>query len=101
MELVDALTVTVLGMAVVFSGLLLTALLILSFGWVRALGHRIGTRSDRHSVRDQPGAEVAVHQASGEPIDPEVLSVIATVLEVEQRLYHPGLAGRLTIARRG
>jgi Na+-transporting methylmalonyl-CoA/oxaloacetate decarboxylase gamma subunit len=85
MELSDALTITALGMAVVFSGLLLTAGLIVVFGRI----HQLLERSN------EPGAEpVTVRTAAepGEPIDDDVLCVITTVLEIERRLHR--LSGR-------
>ena len=103
MELVDALTITVLGMGVVFFGLVLTALLILSFSWVpRLVRWIVPGGASGEEIESGSLAEASTSAAtSGGPVDPQVLSVIAAVLEVEQRLYHPGLAGRLTIARRG
>lgn len=82
MELTDALTITALGMAVVFSGLLLTAGLIIAFGRFQRLVEAADER------REAPPAEPTVAPAapSGPPLDPEVLTVIATVLEVEHRL---------------
>jgi Na+-transporting methylmalonyl-CoA/oxaloacetate decarboxylase gamma subunit len=80
MELTDALTITVLGMAVVFSGLLLTAGLIVAFG-------RLHRRLEAPAGPDTEPAPVRATAAPGEPIDNEVLCVIAAVLEVERRLH--------------
>jgi len=92
MELSDALTITFLGLAVVFSGLLLTATLITSFSLIpRILG--FGARSS--AVEGAPTESVA-----GPPVSGEILSVISAVLEVERRLYHADPGGRLTINRR-
>ena len=90
MELSDALTITFLGLAVVFCGLLLTAALISSFSVIPRL---LNLRST--------GAEGApAIQTLGPPVSGEVLSVIAAVIEIERRLYHADPGGRLTINRR-
>lgn len=82
----DALTITGLGMAVVFSGLLLTAGLILAFGRLQTLIDGAQRRADTDSpTTPEPSAEAGL--ATGPPIDPEVLTVIATVLEIEHRLH--------------
>lgn len=78
MSLIDALVITALGMSVVFIGLILTALLITSFGLVARFQERRANRS--HPVV-QADAPVAVG-----PVDDATLAVIWTVLEVERRL---------------
>jgi len=87
MELTDALTITALGMAVVFSGLLLTAGLIVVFGRLQSLTEA----RDRQAATDIAGEIQNTEEPSGAdtgpPIEPEVLTVIATVLEVEHRLH--------------
>ena len=92
MELSDALTITVLGLGVVFSGLLLTAALISSFSVIPHLLQRVSRTSST--------AKAPPTTLQGPPVSPEVLSVIATVLEIERRLYHADPGGRLTIIRR-
>jgi Na+-transporting methylmalonyl-CoA/oxaloacetate decarboxylase gamma subunit len=87
MELADALTITALGMAVVFSGLLLTAGLIVVFGQI----HRLLERPDEPVAG---AATVRPTAEPGEPIDDDVLCVITTVLEIERRLHR--LSGRRT-----
>jgi Na+-transporting methylmalonyl-CoA/oxaloacetate decarboxylase gamma subunit len=92
MEFSDALTITVLGLGVVFSGLLLTAALISSFSLIpRLLGRGSGTPAtgDAGAVSSQEP-----------PIPGDILAVITAVLEVERRLYHSDPGGRLTINRR-
>ncbi len=84
MDLTDALTITGLGMAVVFSGLLLTA------GLITALG-RLERIFDAPPVPDEAARpEISTGAAFGPPIDPEILTVITTVLEVERRLHRVG-----------
>jgi len=90
MELSDALTITVLGLGVVFCGLLLTAGLIYSFSIIPRL---LNLRST--SIEKAPAPPT-----QGPPVSGEVLSVITTVLEIERRLYHADPGGRLTINRR-
>lgn len=92
MALSDALTITFLGLAVVFCGLLLTAALISSFSVIPRLVNR---RPGASSTGEAPSST-----AQGPPITGEILSVIATVLEIERRLYHADPGGRLTITRR-
>jgi Na+-transporting methylmalonyl-CoA/oxaloacetate decarboxylase gamma subunit len=82
----DALTITGLGMTVVFSGLLLTAGLILAFGRLQTLIDGAQHRADSESPTTmEPPTDEGL--SSGPPIDPEVLTVIATVLEIEHRLH--------------
>ncbi len=86
MEFSDALIITGLGMAVVFSGLLLTAGLILALGQLQRLldgAHEGAKPRSPAGPRPSKNAEIA----TGPPIDPEVLTVITTVLEIEHRLH--------------
>lgn len=83
MELSDALTITVLGMAVVFSGLLLTAGLIVVFGRVQPL-------LDRPAEPATEPAPAADRSGPGEQIGADIVCVIATVLEIERRLHRLG-----------
>jgi Na+-transporting methylmalonyl-CoA/oxaloacetate decarboxylase gamma subunit len=87
MSLGDALTITFLGMAVVFSGLLLTALLIVALSRVQRL-LEAPTRAERPATRQ------ASTPPSGPEPTPEVLTVITTVLEIERRLNRLGAARR-------
>lgn len=81
MNLSDALTITALGMAVVFSGLLLTAGLIVSFG-------RLQRFLDPSPIAGSGSSAATPSKPTPGPvIDPEVLTVITTVLEVERRLH--------------
>lgn len=87
MSLGDALTITVLGMAVVFSGLLLTALLIVAFSQVQRL-LETPTRAELPATQNVPTT------TPGPEPTPEVLTVITTVLEIERRLNRLGAARR-------
>jgi Na+-transporting methylmalonyl-CoA/oxaloacetate decarboxylase gamma subunit len=86
MEFSDALTITGLGMAVVFSGLLLTAALILVLGRLQGLIDDSHAKADNESTT-KPTLSHSAELEAGPPIDPEVLTVIATVLEIEHRLH--------------
>jgi Na+-transporting methylmalonyl-CoA/oxaloacetate decarboxylase gamma subunit len=86
MTIADALTVTALGMAVVFSGLLLTALLIVVFGRVAQLLDA-PSRSEAQASSPSPAT-------TGPELAPEILTVITTVLEIERRLNRLGASRR-------
>jgi hypothetical protein len=81
MDLTDALIITGLGMAVVFSGLLLTAGLIVAFGRLQQLLDRAS------GAAKGPIPAIAPPSGPGPAIDPEIVTVITTVLEVERRLH--------------
>jgi Na+-transporting methylmalonyl-CoA/oxaloacetate decarboxylase gamma subunit len=78
MTLIDALVITALGMSVVFIGLILTALLITSFGLVARF-------QEARVQRSQTVAPPVARIPAG-PVDDATLAVIWTVLEVERRL---------------
>jgi Na+-transporting methylmalonyl-CoA/oxaloacetate decarboxylase gamma subunit len=82
MSLIDALIITALGMGVVFIGLILTAMLITSFGLVARFQEARADRSHAVAQADAP-------MAAG-PVDDATLAVIWTVLEVERRLNRAG-----------
>jgi Na+-transporting methylmalonyl-CoA/oxaloacetate decarboxylase gamma subunit len=92
MNLQDALTISALGLSVVFGGLTLTALLIFVLGTLPSLAARLRPPARRRSGSpEEPLPQL--------PIDPAVITVIATVLEVERRLHRAEHGGRLTIER--
>jgi Na+-transporting methylmalonyl-CoA/oxaloacetate decarboxylase gamma subunit len=91
MELTDALTVAGLGITVVFSGLLLTSMLIVGFNVLPKLG-----RGDRSPTAAE---DLTPRRRAAAPDDPAVVAVIATVVEVERRLRSGEHGGRLTIDR--
>jgi Na+-transporting methylmalonyl-CoA/oxaloacetate decarboxylase gamma subunit len=90
--MLDALIVTGLGMGVVFIGLALTSLMIWSFSAVPGLFQNRRRQAETRA----PAAAAA---AAETPVDPRVLAVILTVLEIELRLYMPQHGGRLTMTR--
>jgi len=93
MSITDALTITLLGMAVVFCGLFLTAGLILSFSLIPKVIRTHRNARTEGNLPEKPSTHPETQ------IPPEVISVIAAVLEVERRLYHADPGGRLTINR--
>lgn len=93
MAFADALTIAALGMSVVFAGLLLTALLIITINRAPDLARawrqrRAGPQHPPEPARTTP------------PLDPQIVTVIATVLEIDQRLHRAEHGARLTISRR-
>jgi Na+-transporting methylmalonyl-CoA/oxaloacetate decarboxylase gamma subunit len=105
----EALFVTVLGMGVVFFGLILTIGFINIFNrlakhvkWEGGHGHDappVAAAKEAHlSTIESARPQVAAKQSAAPPV-PEILAVISTVLEIEQRLNR-GLGNqRLTIRR--
>jgi Na+-transporting methylmalonyl-CoA/oxaloacetate decarboxylase gamma subunit len=71
--------ISITGMTVVFIGLLLTSLVIYSFSFLPRLLEYLGKRGEERRT--------APKEKQVEKIDPDVLAVIATVLEVERRLH--------------
>ena len=94
MDLTDALTITALGMAVVFSGLLLTAALIIVLGRMQ----RFADARENRQAADAPVEAAApaepTETSTGPPLDPDILAVVTTVLEVEHRLNRIGGTAR-------
>jgi Na+-transporting methylmalonyl-CoA/oxaloacetate decarboxylase gamma subunit len=93
MSSVEALTVTALGIAVVFSGLLLCLACMKLLARVAA---RVSL-PDHHGAAPAPAA-VAVPVPEG-PVPDDVLAVIVAVLEVERALYVGRYRSRLTLRR--
>ena len=94
---VEALTVTVLGMGVVFIGLVLCIACIEVF---RRVAGRIAGAGE-HAGSPVPVAPVAVPVAGPglAVVPPDVLAVIVAVLEVERALYVGRYRSRLTLRR--
>ena len=97
MSAIEALTVTALGMGIVFVGLVLCVVFILllervarRISWDGPAGH--GTAAPR-------GLERLAAPTSQQPIPPEVRAVIVAVLEVERALYVGRYRSRLTLTR--
>ena len=90
MEAGDALLISLLGMAVVFAGLALTALLVFMVAQLPQLAARLSAPARLPSATP-PDA------ACQNPVDPTIVAVIAAALEVERRLHRAELGRRLTI----
>ena len=85
MSQTEAWIVTALGMTVVYFGLLLCVAFIQLFSRVSA---RISWAEGVHGEAAQAGAPAAaVPPPPSEPVPADVLAVIATVIEVERKLY--------------
>jgi len=95
----DALNVALLGMAVVFAGLAGTMVLAALYGRIaRHLKAADAVRAAaRPVVESAPLARPDL--PPGEPVPDDVLAVIATVIEVEKKLYMGRSGARLTIRR--
>jgi Na+-transporting methylmalonyl-CoA/oxaloacetate decarboxylase gamma subunit len=86
MNLNDALTITVLGIGVVFIGLILTSLMIYSFSLFPKLsGYFKKTDAQHTAVENVPTGQHKIKEKMP-PVEPEVVAVITSVLEVELRL---------------
>lgn len=99
----EAWLVTLLGIGVVFIGLVLCILFINLFGriarnitWDGAHGHGAAAAAPVPEAEAVPALAPA---AADEPIAADVLAVIAATLEIERRLYQGRPGQRLTIAR--
>ena len=103
MSILEAFTVAILGMSVVFLGLVLCILFINAFNRV-AKRVKWGEEGG-HGHAPAPAAEQVSASAPAPPPaptvvpTPEVLAVIAAVLDMEQRLYGSHVTQRLTIRR--
>jgi len=110
MSILEALTVTVLGMIIVFFGLCLCILFINAFNRVakrvkwEGIVHGQAGHAEPESVTAAPAIEPIPApkpkpKPQAEPPTPEILAVIASVLEIDQRLYQSSGVQRLTIRR--
>jgi Na+-transporting methylmalonyl-CoA/oxaloacetate decarboxylase gamma subunit len=78
MEIKDALTITALGISVVFIGLILTSLMIRSFSFIHRLP-RLFRKGEPEKEAEVKPAAVTVET------DPDIIAIITAVLEVEFR----------------
>jgi len=98
MTQLEALTVTALGMAVVFIGLVACIAFIRVFG--RFAGKvRWGEGGHGAPAASEPAPAPAAELPPGEPVPAEILAVIAAVLQVERKLYLNKPGSRVTIRR--
>ena len=100
MSQLEALTITALGMAVVFIGLVACIFFIQLIG---RLAGRVQWAEGGHGHGAGPAAEPppapAAELPPAEPIPADVLAVLATVLEVERKLYLNRPGSRVTLRR--
>jgi Na+-transporting methylmalonyl-CoA/oxaloacetate decarboxylase gamma subunit len=94
MSSIEALTVTVLGIAVVFTGLLLC------FACMKLLARVAGrvTLPEPHGAAPAHAPAQAPAVPEG-PVPDDVLAVMVAVLEVERALYVGRYRSRLTLRR--
>jgi hypothetical protein len=96
----DAWHVALFGMAIVFAGLAGTMLLAQAYG--RIARHVKETAAVTPAAAPPLAAPAAAGRPDlppSEPVPDDVLAVIATVIEVEQKLYTSRSGARLTIRR--
>ncbi|MCM2257864.1 MAG: OadG family protein [Vicinamibacteria bacterium] len=100
MSALEAWTVTALGMAVVYIGLVACIGFIQLFG---VLARRVAWGEEGHAHGGAPApvppAAEALALPTAEPVPGPVLAVIAAVLEVEHALYMNRPGSRVTIRR--
>jgi Na+-transporting methylmalonyl-CoA/oxaloacetate decarboxylase gamma subunit len=99
MSLTEAGIVTVLGMSVVFAGLVLCIAFIQVFN--RLARHVAWGHGGHGAPAAAPAPATAPQTQPGEVVDPEVLAVIATVVEIESALYLGRHDAKLTLRRHG
>lgn len=108
MSLFEALVVTVLGMSVVFTGLVLCISFINVFNRLARNVKWEGGHAHNQAGHGAPAQKAAAHtddeptpapKAPVEPPTPQILAVIAATLEIEQKLYQLSGDQRLTIRR--
>ena len=105
MSVLEALIVTVLGMTVVYVGLILCILFINVFNRVARRVKWEGREHGHAPPESKADASAAVEPIPApkkpkvKPPTPEILAVIASVLEIDQRLYQSSGVQRLTIRR--
>lgn len=97
MAIRDALIVSLVGMGVVFFGLLLTSLLISAISLVPAWINR--RRQAPQPPPPPPAPREAVPMAITPVPSPDTAAVIAALLEVEMRLHGGERPGRFTFRR--
>ena len=100
-EIRDALIITVLGISVVFIGLMLTKLMINSFSLlpkISALFEKLRGKKNTAEVQASSQATAAVPPVLKPvgPVTPEILAAITAVLEVEFRLRLSLTEGKFT-----
>ncbi len=90
MGLKDALTISLLGIGVVFIGLILTSLLIYSF----SISEKISNLKLKKTFKKEETSYISIENI-GE-LEPDILAVITTVLEIEYRLGLALMESRFT-----
>ncbi len=76
----DALIISILGIGVVFVGLILTSLLIYSF----SIPEKISNLKLKRLLKKKEASYISDENIGD--LEPDILAVVATVLEIEYRL---------------
>ncbi len=79
MSIKDALTISIIGISIVFIGLILTSLLIYSFSIIR----KIGENNKKSQINKKTSKNIQINEKE---ISPEILAVISAIVEIETRL---------------
>ena len=93
MNLSDTLTISILGIVIVFIVLILTTILIYSFRLKEILQLKIIKRKQQKELNKK------VNSVPGEKIPEEIIAVLTTVLEIEMRIRIPFSAQKFTFKR--
>jgi Na+-transporting methylmalonyl-CoA/oxaloacetate decarboxylase gamma subunit len=75
----DALTISLIGITIVFIGLILTSLLIYSFSIIRKIG-------EKNKISQKQEKSSKIKQIKEKEIPSDILAVISTIVEIETRL---------------
>jgi Na+-transporting methylmalonyl-CoA/oxaloacetate decarboxylase gamma subunit len=94
----DAIVVSLVGMGVVFFGLLVTSWLISAIALVPAWVNR-RRQAPAPPAPPQSAAPARDMRSVSPPPAPDVLAVISALLEVEMRLHGGARSGRFTFRR--
>jgi len=93
-EMKDALIVTFLGIAVVFSGLIMTSMMISAFSFFPRMAQKIKNALSR--PQPQPAespVETVDHRIE---VSPDIVAVISAVIEAENRIRWASAASKFT-----
>ena len=93
MEWTDAFIVAGAGYTVVFMGLVMTSLIIYGFAVLPRVIERFKSPKNKEPVAEKPVKTI-------ENIDDDVLTAIATVIEIERRLHYTSRVSRYTFKER-
>ena len=93
MDLNDALIVTGLGIAVVFSGLILTSLMIWTFPLFPRLAEKFKRKAPQPESQPEPTVPTGTPPVKASP---DIVAVISAVVEVEARIRRASAGSKYT-----